>query len=57
MENPLIEKREVYEAQTPEYLREHRARLLGKLSLIEAEVFLINDVLGGMGEDPMEEGE
>lgn len=55
MEGELISKREVYEAQKPEYLKRERSRLLGKISLIEAEIFLLNDVLGGMGEDNVEE--
>lgn len=45
----LISKRSVYEAQSPEVIREHRARLLARMSLIENEIFLANDVLVGMG--------
>lgn len=45
----LFTERELYEGQSPEVLKAHRAKLLGKLSLLEAQVFLINDVLGGMG--------
>ena len=49
MEGELISKREVYEAQKPEVLIAHRAKLLGKLSLIESEIFLLNDVIDGYG--------
>lgn len=47
----LFSERDLFEAQTPEVLKAHRAKLLGKMSLIESRVFLINDVLGGMGAD------
>lgn len=49
----LFEKREVLEAQPVEVLLGYRALLLEKLSDIESDVHLINDVLEGNGyEDP-----
>lgn len=52
----LFSERDLFEAQTPEVLKAHRAKLLGKMSLIESRVFLINDVLGGMGAEDADPG-
>lgn len=49
-QQPLIEKRELYELQDTAVLIGHRAVLLARMSDLEAEVHLINDVLGGYGE-------
>lgn len=48
-EQPLIEKREVLESQEVAVLIGYRALLLDKLSTIEQNIHLINDVLDGMG--------
>lgn len=45
----LIEKREVLEAQPVQVLLGYKALQLEKLSEIESNVHLINDVLDGMG--------
>lgn len=52
----LFSERDLYEGQTPEVLKLHHAKLLGKMSLIESRVFLINDVLGGMGVEDADPG-
>lgn len=44
-----MERRTLLEAQSPEQLRELRVNLLMRLSELESEVHLINDVLEGMG--------
>lgn len=53
MENQpaLIEKRELYEAQNVHVLIGHRALLLSRMSDLEAEIHLINDVMSGMGHE------
>jgi len=52
----LFSERSVFENQTPEVLKAHRRMLLGRMSLLESKVFLINDVLGGIGAEDADPG-
>ena len=45
----LFSKRELLEAQEPAFLNAHKAELLRRLSDLESEVHLVNDVLDGYG--------
>lgn len=45
----LFSKRELLEAQGPAVLNAHKAQLLRRLSDLESEVHLVNDVLDGYG--------
>lgn len=46
---PLIEKREVLEMQDIATLLGWKALMLAKMSELESEVHLVNDVLDGLG--------
>lgn len=48
---PGLDRRDIYESMKPDELKAHRTYLLDKMSDIEQEVFLINDVLGGIGDE------
>lgn len=48
-EATLFSKRELLEAQSPQVLNAHKAQLLRRLSDLESEVHLVNDVLDGYG--------
>lgn len=52
----LFSERSVFESQPPEVLKAHRQMLLGRMSLLESKVFLINDVLGGIGAEDADPG-
>lgn len=43
-----LTSREIYEGQTPEYLRAEKQRLLGSMGLLAYKVQEINDVLHGV---------
>lgn len=48
-ETALFTKRELLERQDPVVLNAHKAELLRRLSDLESEVHLVNDVLDGYG--------
>ena len=48
-EQALFSKRELLEAQQPAVLNAHKAELLRRLSDLESEIHLVNDVLDGYG--------
>ena len=48
-ESALFSKRELLERQPPHVLNAHKAELLRRLSDLESEVHLVNDVLDGYG--------
>lgn len=48
-EQALFSKRELLERQDPVVLNAHKAELLRRLSDLESEVHLVNDVLDGYG--------
>ena len=47
-----MSRRDILEAQEPAVLLGLRGEMLNRLSDLESEIHLVNDVLGGMGADP-----
>lgn len=47
-----MSRREILEGQDPAVLIALRGEMLNRLSDLEKEIHLVNDVLGGMGADP-----
>lgn len=52
----LFSKRELLERQTPSVLTAHKTELLRRLSDLESEVHLVNDVLDGYGHSRYDPG-
>ena len=48
---PGMTEREILEGYSPEQLRDYKGFLLEKYSDLERQVHLVNDILGGYGEE------
>lgn len=50
-----LSREELYAGQSPEMLRIHKVNLLGRIAVIEADVHIINKILGIEGDVEQQE--